>query len=62
MEKLEDDSPMPWGEHKDKAMADVPERYLLYMYNERGLSPGPVKTYIEENMDVIKHNHKRDKK
>lgn len=31
MEKLTDNSPMPWGKHKGTAMANVPAHYLLWL-------------------------------
>lgn len=51
-DKLNDDSPMPWGAHKGKAMVDVPAKYLLYLHDE-GKCSGAVKEYIEENMDAL---------
>jgi uncharacterized protein (DUF3820 family) len=58
---LTDESIMPFGKHKGKEMANVPASYLLWIYDEWTL-PNPrfgfvhqeVKTYIEENLDVLK--------
>lgn len=49
---LNDNSPMPFGIHKGKAMANVPDSYLKWLYSE-GKCYGPVKAYIEENADVL---------
>lgn len=50
---MKDTDLMPWGIHKGKKMANVPASYLLWLYNNNKCS-GEVKTYIEENMDVLK--------
>ena len=44
---------MPFGEHKGKALANVPASYLLWCLDEiKNLSP-PLKVYIEENKDGL---------
>lgn len=53
MEELNDKSPMPYGKHKGTAMANVPAKYLLFIYNNAMSTPA-VRKYIEENMDVLK--------
>jgi uncharacterized protein (DUF3820 family) len=50
---MDDYSKMPYGIHKDKQMVDVPEDYLLWLYENNRCS-GEVKKYIEENLDTIK--------
>ncbi|WP_372776487.1 putative quorum-sensing-regulated virulence factor [Mangrovibacterium sp.] len=52
MQKLNDNSPMPFGIHKGKAMANVPDNYLIWLYKE-GKCKGAVKAYIEDNADVL---------
>ena len=52
---LKDDSIMPWGIHKGKKMANVPDDYLLYLW-ENGKCSGEVKLYIKKNLEVIKSN------
>nr|WP_319268248.1 DUF3820 family protein [uncultured Draconibacterium sp.] len=49
---LNDNSPMPYGIHKGKKMANVPDEYLKWLYKE-GKCSGAVKAYIEENADVL---------
>lgn len=49
--KYDDQTIMPWGKHKGKHLKDVPAGYLLHIYE--GLNKGPLRDYIEENMDVI---------
>lgn len=49
---LTDESPMPFGIHKGKAMANVPDKYLRWLY-ESGKCFGEVKKYIEDNSDVL---------
>lgn len=52
---LTDESPMPFGIHKDKKMENVPAEYLLFLYenNKCGKNNG-LQEYIEDNLDVIK--------
>jgi len=55
VEKLTDESIMPWGIYQGKTMEEVPDNYLLAMY-EKDRVRGKVKIYIEENLDAIKKN------
>lgn len=57
---LQDDSLMPYGKHQGKKMIDVPNEYLLWLYEEKKCS-GDVKLYIFDNLDVIKEEIKREK-
>ena len=57
---MNDESLMPFGKHKGEKMADVPANYLLWIYENNKCS-GAVKSYIEENLDVIKVEIKRSK-
>ncbi len=50
---MTDESIMPFGKYADKQMADVPADYLLWLY-ENNKCYGEVKSYIKENIDVIK--------
>ena len=52
MPKLNDNSLMPFGIHKGKEMANVPDQYLRWLY-QSGKCYGDVKEYIEENADVL---------
>lgn len=58
---LNDDSIMPWGKFKGTKMGNVPAEYLLWLY-ENDKCDGPVKEYIEDNLDVIKIEIKRNSK
>jgi uncharacterized protein (DUF3820 family) len=54
---MNDDSIMPWGIHKGKRMADVPDAYLYSLwYNDKCW--GEVKQYIHENLQAILNNLK----
>jgi len=53
MTELTDNSPMPFGKFKGKAMVDVPAIYLLWLHNE-GCDNPAVKRYILDNLDVLK--------
>ena len=49
---LEDDSIMPYGVHKGKTMANVPDNYLIFIYQNNRCSKN-VKEYIEDNLDSL---------
>jgi len=53
MLKLTDESQMPWGKYKGDKMINVPAFYLLWLY-ENDKCDTPVRTYIVENLDVLK--------
>lgn len=59
-EELKDDSLMPSGKHKDLLMKEVPNKYLLYIYENRMVTNARVKKYIEENLETIKTLAKRE--
>lgn len=63
MQKLEDTSPMPYGDYKGRAMEDVPAAYLLWLVDNQRASPEVIE-YVRENQDVldkeIKENAKPD--
>lgn len=54
--KLNDISPMPFGEHKDIRMQDVPVKYLHYLWNNgmSGDKKSSVAAYIRDNLDALK--------
>ena len=49
---------MPFGKHKGKDLEDVPADYLLYIYDNNMCSE-PIREYIEDNLDVLKHELKQ---
>lgn len=50
MDKLYDDSKMPFGKYKGQLMIDVPDEYLKYLYKSGTLTP-QVKAYIEDSFN-----------
>ena len=52
---------MPFGKYKGQPIEDVPDSYLLWLY-ENGKCFGDFKKYLEENLDAIKENAKRETK
>lgn len=55
-----DESPMPWGKYAGKPIGEVPDEYLLFLYeSNKGRVWGEVGRYIEENIEAIKANVKR---
>lgn len=54
MQQLTDDSPFPFGRHKDKPMRDVPASYLDWLRGQSWLQQWPdVAEYIDRNEKVI---------
>jgi len=53
MVTLTDESPMPYGIHKGKEMANVPANYLLWLW-DAGKGSREVTNYIAENLDALK--------
>lgn len=51
---------MPWGEHKGKALVNVPASYLLFLFDQPWLR-GPLKDYIKENFQSLKQEIKNGK-
>jgi len=45
---------MSFGEHKGKHLKDVPASYFIYLHEEN-IAFGPIKRYIEDNLDVFYH-------
>lgn len=60
MNKLTDESPMPWGKHKGKQMADVPASYLMWLWNINNQDP-QIRAYIRSNWDAIQKGIKEQK-
>ena len=54
MAKLTDESLMPFGKFKGTKMANVPDKYLLYIYENNMCSDPAVKFYIKTNLDVLR--------
>lgn len=56
MNKLEDDSPMPFGKHKDLPMSDVPASYFFWLWSTQGMKDdkvSPVAAYIRANISAL---------
>lgn len=50
---MTDDSLMPFGKHKGKPLRDVPDGYLLQLYDAKKLS-GQLKEYVENRIPVLR--------
>lgn len=65
---MNDKSIMPFGKHKGKALINVPAEYLLWLYGAwksggfKGCPSLKLKTYIEENLDVLQSEAEREKR
>lgn len=49
---------MPFGEHRGKALANVPASYLLWCLRELPKLSPPLKAYIEENKALLEKEAK----
>ena len=57
MNKFDDNSIMPFGEHKGKKMINVPDSYLMFIYSQSWISKWPqLEEYIKDNYEAIKNN------
>lgn len=59
MKLLQDTDPMPFGQHKDLPMQDVPASYFHYLWHN-GLKldrSSPVADYIRRNLTALKQEH-----
>jgi uncharacterized protein (DUF3820 family) len=54
---MNDNSIMPWGKYQGEKMVNVPASYLIWLHENNKCS-GEVKTYIIENLDVLKQQQK----
>ena len=52
---MNDQSIISFGKYKGLTLEEVPDSYLLWLY-ENGKCFGQLKDYIAENLDSIKHN------
>jgi hypothetical protein len=51
--EITDNTPMPFGKHRGKKMANVPAPYLLWLHNSICDHPG-VRKYINDNLEGLK--------
>lgn len=56
---MDDNTPMPFWEHKGEKLANVPADYLIWLYR-KGTIIGLMR-YIEENEDVLLQESKQYK-
>lgn len=59
MEKMTDESIMPYGKYKGKKMANVPASYLMWMHREGKLFQS-IQEYVTENLDVLEKQEKEE--
>jgi uncharacterized protein (DUF3820 family) len=53
MSNMTDESLMPYGKFEGQKMANVPAKYLLWLYDENKCT-GNVRQYIKDNLDVLR--------
>lgn len=57
---MTDESLMPYGKFKGKALKDVPDYYLMFIWENHDLK-GPLYDYISTNLNAIKENIENSK-
>lgn len=60
MNKYTDQTPMPFGKYSGVPLENVPDSYLLWLYNSGKLWDKALIAYIEDNLEAIKQNLKND--
>ena len=58
-ESLNDNSVLAFGIHEGKKLANVPARYLRFLY-ENGKCPDNLKEYIRDNWVVLKNQERQE--
>ncbi|RUP39785.1 MAG: hypothetical protein EKK63_09105 [Acinetobacter sp.] len=53
-----DNTPMPFGRYRGKAMVNVPAQYLLWLYNN-GCGHAGVRNYIIANLNCLNEEVRR---
>jgi len=53
--KVLTDLPIPFGEHKNSKIANAPNDYFRFLY-ENNIKEGNLKNYIENNIEAIYNN------
>jgi uncharacterized protein (DUF3820 family) len=55
--KYTDQTLMPFGMHKGKALGNVPADYLLFLYR-KALNNEPLRRYIEDHLEILEAEEK----
>lgn len=56
-----DKSIMPFGKYRGKALANIPAEYLIWLEANIKKLDGGLKTYIRDNMEVLKSEVEKPK-
>lgn len=60
MSILTDQSKMPFGKYKGKTLAEIPDSYFIWLYDD-GVQ-GDLRVYIEDSVPAIANSIKRKPK
>lgn len=58
---MTDNDKMPFGKYEGKSMIEVPASYLLWLH-EKGCFNHDVRKYINDNLEAIKMEAKKDER
>lgn len=60
-DKVTDQTPLPWGEHKGIPMADVPPEYLLWLLKQPWIRDWPdIRNYLLQRQTELRGIENRD--
>lgn len=49
-----DQTVMPWGQHKQKKLKDIPASYMLWLYEQTWIKDWPgLHAYLKKNEDLL---------
>lgn len=49
-----DETVMPWGQHKGKKLSELPASYLLWLFEQRWIKDWPgLHAYLKKNEDLL---------
>lgn len=58
--KVDDNTLFPFGRYRGTKICNVPATYLIWAYEEVDHLDKDIKAYIEDNMDLLKEEAKKN--
>lgn len=59
--KANDNTVITFGKYEGTKLANIPASYLLWLYEKVSSLDRSIKAYIEDNMDLLKHEIEKEK-
>lgn len=57
----DDEYVLTFGKHKGKMLKDVPDDYLYWMHDQKWMTNGVIRRYLDDNIDAIIANLNKNK-